>query len=235
MIDTPLEFTNYKRVRPIFFIALALTTPCIAFAADNNSALSAWMNAESNIHTWSADCTQTRSFKTLSQPLTESGKVWFEEPNRFRWVIGNPAKTIAVREKNEMLLFYPRLKRVERYPLDSSVPGPWRDVMALLEAGFPKNQADFESKFRIMSQTITNQICDLILQPRSAAARKMMPKLEITFDLKQTSLRSVSFEFADGSYMRNDFTNPVLNPKIDEKIFSPPIPADYKIVNPLSK
>src|SRR4051794_6532649 len=103
-------------------------------AAAEKSALTAWMDAQTNIHTWSADCTQTRSFKTLTQPLTESGRVWFEQPNRFRWELGNPAKTIAVRDKGEMLLLYPRLKRVERYPLDASAPGPWRDVLALLEA-----------------------------------------------------------------------------------------------------
>jgi len=207
---------------------------CLAGAAEN-SPLTIWMDAQTNIHTWSADCTQTRSFKTLTQPLTESGKVWFEQPNRFRWELGNPPKTIAVRDKSEMLLLYPRLKRVERYPLDSSAPGPWRDVLALLEAGFPKSQAELESKFRIISQAVTNNICDLVLQPKSAAARKMMPQLEISFDLKQTSLRSVSFKFADGSFLRNDFSNPVLNPKIDESLFRPAIPSDYKVVNPLSK
>jgi len=222
-------------MRSVFLKLIFGLVPFVAFAADNDPALSSWMHAETNIHTWAADCTQTRSFKTLQQPLVESGKVWFEEPNRFRWELGNPPKTIAVREKNEMLLFYPRLKRVERFPLDSSAPGAWRDVMALLEAGFPKSQTELESKFRITSQVITNDVCNLVLQPRSAAARKMMPQLEIAFDLKQIALRSVSFQFADGSFLRNDFSNPVLNPKIDQALFSPPVPADYKVVNPLNK
>jgi outer membrane lipoprotein-sorting protein len=213
---------------------MALLPICLN-AADNQSALTSWMDAQTNIHTWSADCTQTRGFKTLTQPLTEAGHVWFKQPNQFRWELGNPPKTVAVREKNEMLLLYPRLKRVERYPLNANAPGPWRDMLALLEAGFPKSQAELESKFNIASQVVTNNICDLILQPKSAAARKMMPQLEIAFDLKETSLRKVSFQFADGSFMRNDFTNPVLNPKVDDKIFSPSIPADYKVVDPLKK
>jgi outer membrane lipoprotein-sorting protein len=219
----------------LFWCFVLSSAACIVSAADANSPLTVWMDAQTNIHTWSADCTQTRSFKTLTQPLTEKGKVWFKQPNQFRWELGNPPKTIAVRQKNEMMLLYPRLKRVERYPLDSSAPGPWRDVLALLEAGFPKSQAELQSKFRVVSQNVTNNVCDLVLQPRSAAARKMMPQLEISFDLKQTSLRSVSFQFADGSFLRNDFSNPVLNPKIDESIFSPPIPSDYKVVNPLNK
>src|ERR1041385_7032950 len=124
----------------------------LSLGAETSTALSAWLDAQKNVDAWSADFVQTRHFKTLTQPLTESGKVWFAEPNRFRWELGHPAKTIAVRSGDEMLLFYPMLKRVERYPLNSAAPGPWRDALALLEAGFPRSKAEMESKFRIASQ-----------------------------------------------------------------------------------
>jgi outer membrane lipoprotein-sorting protein len=204
-------------------------------AADSNSALSTWLDAQKDIHSWSADFVQTRRFKTLTQPLMESGKVWFAEPNRFRWELGHPAKTIAVRARNEMLLLYPLLKRAERYPLNSSAPGPWRDALALLEAGFPRSQADMESKFRIASQAVTNDVCDLVLQPKSAAARKMMPQIEIAFDLKNRALRATELHFAEGSSLRNDFTNAVLNPKLDDSMFTPPVPPDFKVVEPLKQ
>ena len=224
---------HLKTFLPALILPFALTVS--GFTADSNSALSTWLNAQTNIHSWSADFVQTRHFKTLTQPLTESGKVWFAEPNRFRWELGHPPKTIAVRATDEMLLLYPMLKRVERYPLNSSAPGPWRDALALLEAGFPRSQAEMESKFRVTSQTVTNDVCDLVLQPKSAAARKMMPQIEIAFDLKNSSLRAVQFQFADGSSLRNDFTNAVLNPTLDEKTFTPPIPPDYKVVEPTKK
>jgi outer membrane lipoprotein-sorting protein len=220
-----------KRFFGRLIILLAATELCSA--AESSSALSAWLDAQKNIHAWSADFIQTRRFKTLTQPLTESGKVWFAEPNRFRWELGHPAKTIAVRDADEMLLLYPLLKRVERYPLNSSAPGPWRDALALLEAGFPRSQAEMESKFRIASQVVTNDVCDLVLQPKSAAARKMMPQIEIAFDLKHSSLRATELQFADGSSLRNDFTNAVINPKFDEKMFTPQIPADYKVSQPM--
>jgi outer membrane lipoprotein-sorting protein len=206
-----------------------------ASAADTNAPLSTWLQAQKDIHSWSADFTQTRRFKTLTQPLIESGKVWFSEPNRFRWELGHPPKTIAVRATDEMLLLYPLLKRAERYPLNSTAPGPWRDALALLEAGFPRSQADMESKFRIASQVVTNDVCSLVLQPKSAAARKMMPQIEIAFDLKNRALRATELQFADGSSLRNDFTNAVLNPKLDDAIFTPPIPAGFKIVEPLKQ
>src|SRR2546426_7166471 len=86
-------------------------------AAETHSLLSSWLAAQTNIQSWSADFIQTRTFKSLTQPLTATGHVWFAEPNRFRWELGHPPQTIAVRATTEMLVIYPRLKRVERYPL----------------------------------------------------------------------------------------------------------------------
>ena len=220
----------------VIWVSLALIVHCpTAGRAQTNTAPTRWLAAQTNIQTWSADFLQTRSFKTLTQPLTESGKVWFSEPNRFRWELGHPAKTIAVREADEMLLLYPALKRVERYPLNSTATGPWRDALALLEADFPRSEADLKSRFNIQSQKLTDEICELVLQPRSATARKMMPQIEISFDLKNLTLRATELQFADGSKMRNDFTNTVLNPKLDAKLFAPEIPADFKVIEPMKK
>src|SRR5258708_14957684 len=86
-----------------------------AQAPDANALLSAWLKAQTNMQTWSADFTQTRAFKSMSQPLTATGHVWFEAPSRFRWELGKPARTIAVREPDQLVVLYPRLKRAERY------------------------------------------------------------------------------------------------------------------------
>ena len=104
-----------------------------------------------------------------------------------------------------------------------------------MEAGFPRSQAELESTYNILSQTTTDQVGKLVLQPKSAAARRMMPQIEIDFDTKDFSLRGTELQFADGSTLRNDFKNAVLNPKLDGQMFAPSIPGDYKIVEPLKK
>jgi outer membrane lipoprotein-sorting protein len=195
--------------------------------------VSAWLAAQTNIQTWSADFVQTRTFKSLTQPLTESGHVWFAAPNRFRWELGNPAKTIAVRATEELLVIYPRLRRVERFPLNGQQTGPWRDALALLEAGFPRSASELEAQYNLVSQTVKDGTGQLVLQPKSASARRIIPKIEIAFDTKEFSLRSTELQFADGSSMRNDFKNAVLNPKIEADTFAPPIANDYKVVEPL--
>jgi outer membrane lipoprotein-sorting protein len=218
---------------------LLLLLPCfvcsqtVASGATTDSLVASWLSGQTNLQTWSADCIQTRTFKSLAQPLTATGHVWFAEPNRFRWELGRPAQTIAVRAPKELLVIYPRLKRVERYPLSGEQAGQWRDALALLEAGFPRSQAQLESSFRILSQTVTNQTSEVTLQPKAASARRMMPQIKIAFDTKDFSLRATELQFADGSTMRNDFYNAVMNPKLDEEIFAPKIESDFKVVEPL--
>jgi outer membrane lipoprotein-sorting protein len=206
-----------------------------ARAADTNAVLSTWISAQTNIHTWSADVVQTRTLKSLTQPLTAYGHVWFEAPNRFRWELTNPVPSIAVRGPEEMLVIYPRIKHAERYALGAEQAGQWRDIMKLLDAGFPRNEADIHSQYNILSQQVTGDVCELTLQPKSAGARKLMPQIKIAFSTKDSSLTSTELKMADGSTMRNDFKNTELNPKIDQSLFTPKLESDYKIVEPFKQ
>ena len=194
-----------------------------------------WMNAQANIHTWSADFTQTRTLQSLSQPLTANGRLWFAEPNRIRWELGHPARNIAIIGPEGMLLVYPRLKRAERYPLTGGQGGQWGDVMKLLQAGFSRSRADLEAQYNILDQQVMGDVCEVTLQPKSAAARRMMPQIKIGFSTKDFTLRSSELQFADGSKLRNDYTNSQLNPKIDESLFSQQVPSEYKVTEPFNK
>jgi outer membrane lipoprotein-sorting protein len=204
-----------------------------AKAVETDSLLASWLAAQTNFHTWSAKFVQTRTLKSLTEPLTASGHISFEAPNRFRWEIEKPSPTIATRSGDEMLIIYPKLKRAERYPLSGPQAAQWRDTMALLDAGFPRNQGDLESRFRIQSQVVTNGSCEISLQPKAASARRLMPLIKIVFATNDFSLRATELQFADGSTMRNDFTNGILNPKLDDALFTPKLGDDFKVVEPL--
>jgi outer membrane lipoprotein-sorting protein len=218
-------------MRSIWLSALVVSCQ----AGELSSAVSSWIASQTNVQTWSADFIQIRRLKSLTRPLTASGHVWFAAPNRFHWELGNPPQTIAVRAPIELLILYPRLKRVERFPLSSEESGPWRQALALLETGFPRSQAELESQYDIISQDNTGEICTLVLQPKSTGARRMMPQIKIDFATQDKALRATELQFADGSIMRNEFKNVERNPKLDEKLFTLEIPADYKVVEPLKK
>jgi outer membrane lipoprotein-sorting protein len=194
-----------------------------------------WLAAQTNLQTWAADFTQTRTFKTLTQPLQETGHVWFARPNRFRWELGSPPKTIAVRGTNELLIIYPRLKRVERFSLTAADHSQWREALALLDAGFPENEAQLRNQYNLLSQKSADGIGEVVLEPKSISARRLMPKILIQFELANLSLRATELEFGDGSRLRNDFRNPALNQPLGQELFAPEIPADYTVREPLKK
>lgn len=204
-------------------------------AADLNSVLDSWFAAQQNIHTWSADFTQTRTLKSLTQPLTGHGHVSFAMPDDFRWELGHPAQTIAVRHGDQMYVVYPHLKRAELYPMGANAPAQLRAALSLLQAGFPRSRDEFDSEYNVVSLTQSNGDYDLTLQPKSPAARQMMSQLQIGLSVKDYSLTSTELTFADGSTLRNDFTNIVLNPPLDKTLFDWTPPADYNVVNPLSQ
>jgi outer membrane lipoprotein-sorting protein len=203
-----------------------------ALAADSGSLLASWFAAQTNLHTWSAEFIQTRTLRALTRPLTVTGRVWVEMPERFRWELGSPAQTIALRRPGELLVIYPLLKRVERYPLDKGQTGPWRDAMSLLEAGFPRSRAELESQFNVLSLTVTNATMALTLQPRSATVRRFMTQILVSTDTNRFNLLATEVRFVDGSSLRSDFTRATINPSMPSDQFQWHIPADFKVTEP---
>jgi outer membrane lipoprotein-sorting protein len=224
-----------KTLRQLFLVLGIFSALQNARADETNSVMDAWFAAQKNLHTWSADFVQTRTLKTLTRPLVAWGHVAFAMPDDFRWELGQPARTIALRQGDEMFVIYPRLKRAERYPLGAATPTEWRDTMSLLQAGFPRDRKEFDAQFQIVSLTETNGTWQMALQPNSLFARRMMPELCIGLATNDFSLTSTELVFVDGSRLRNDFTNAVLNPSLDEKLFEWNPPADFKVVEPFKR
>ena len=195
----------------------------------------AWIAAQAGLQTWTADTVQTRSFKTLAQPLVSNGKVWVAVPDRFRWELGQPAQTVALRQPAALTIIYPRLKRAEKYSLSAAQTGPWKDALALLEASFPRSRTNFESQFQILALTQTNGVVNLTLQPRSSAARKFVARLEISFRADDFSPVGTALIFSDGSSLRNEFSHSVLNAPLEPKLFEVKLAADFTVVEPMKQ
>jgi outer membrane lipoprotein-sorting protein len=204
-------------------------------AADTNAVLQGWFAAPAGVRSLSADFVQTRTLKTLVQPLTAVGHLWFAPPNQFRWELGRPPQTIALRHADEMFVIYPRLKRAEHYPLGASAPREWRDAMSLLDAGFPRTRQEFDAQFQIQSLASSNGNWWLTLQPRRAAAREIMPELRVVLSTNDFLLAGTELVFVDGSRMRNDFSHIVLNGPVDETMFQWKAPADFTVSEPFAK
>jgi len=204
-----------------------------ARADDRDVQFNRWFAAQTNLQSWSANFTQTRSLKVLTQPLVAAGKVWVTAPGLFRWELGQSAQTIVLRRPDQLLIIYPRLKRAEKYSLESVPPGPLKDALALMDASLPKDRATMEERFRLLSATETNSILQMTLQPKSVSARKFIGEIIIGFRTNDFSIAVTAMKFADGSSLRNDFTNVVMNQPIDPARFEMKLAPDITVVEPL--
>jgi outer membrane lipoprotein-sorting protein len=193
-----------------------------------------WFAVQTNLQSWSADFTQTRSLKVLAQPLISTGKVWVAT-SRFRWELGQPPQTIALRQPDQLVIIYPRLKRAEKYPLSGVPAGPVKDAFALLDASIPRDRAAMEDRFNLLSAAQTNSTLQVALQPKSASARKFISEIIIGFHTNDFSISMTEMQFADGSILRNDFTNVVLNPVIPPERFEANLAPDITVVEPLRR
>jgi len=221
----------FRALRGGCWILLCLTAS-VSQAADYPAQFDQWFAAQTNLQSWSADFIQTRSLAVLARPLVSAGKVWVKT-GEFRWELGQPVQTIVLRQPDQLLIVYPRLKRAEEYPLDRVPSGPIKDALALLDASIPRDRATMEARFRLLSATVTNAILQLTLEPRSNAARKFIGEIMIGFHTNDFSIAATEMKFADGSSLRNDFTNVVLNQPIDPALFQANLPPDFTVVEPL--
>lgn len=221
-------FRGWRRLFWVLPLSIAFNCCAQNYEAQFNK----WFEVQTNTQSWSADFTQTRFLKVLSQPLTSSGKVWVRR-GEFRWELGQPAQTIVLRRPEKLLIIYPRLKQAEIYPLENIPPGPIKDAMTLLDVTLPSDRATMEKKFTLLSAAETNATLQMTLQPKSVSARQFVSEIVVGFHTNNYTIADTQMKFADGSTLRNDFTNVVLNQPMDPKLFDTNLPSDYSVVEPL--
>ena len=234
-LATGIAISAVRKMVLMGALFLLLAQPMMSAAAEHgvSEALDNWLAQQARVKTWTADVVQIRKLKSLARPLEARGKVWFAHPNRFRWTMGDPPRTIAVRTLDELLVVYPRFKRVEQYPIGNVSNPAWKQAMALLEVGFPSDAAAFRERYELLSGTREPDFWRFELQPVDKAARRLLKMVRLEVSSADYVLLATELVFPDGSIMRNQFSRHQLNPVVAPGVFDYTIGTDYEVVNPL--
>lgn len=194
--------------------------------------LDEWLKSAGSLTAFEATVVQTRHLKALQQPLVSTGRVCFVGSGDFRWELGEPPQSVALRTGSELLLLSPRLRRAEKVDLAKAVPGPARDLLGLLDVGFPRDSRAFRERFELVEAAAPTDPASpaLTLKPRSAAARKLLPGIRVELDPAGLALRATEMTFADGSRLRTEFRDVVTNRPPDPERFRSPVDATWKVV-----
>lgn len=208
---------------------------CTPLAAQEpREILDAWLEHQATLETWSADVVQTRELAALSRPLEARGKVWFRQPNRFRWQLGDPPRTIAVRERDELVVVYPQLEQAERYALGGGMDPAWRQALALLEVGFPRDAEGFYAQYRPVSVETEDDRWSVTVEPVAKQALRLIERVRFEVARADFTLLATELHFPGGSVMRNEFSNHRANPELDDALFEAPVEPGYTVSTPLA-
>ena len=202
------------------------------------------LKLSAELDSWDADFTQIRTLKTLREPLVAEGHVWYQAPDTFLWRLGNPARTLALKAEPDMWVIYPRLKRAEKYNLETE--GPWKDALALMEAGFPRSRERLDASFEWSWSATQDQdstakgsapgegIAVLKMVPKSENSKRWIESITVEFDFNKGVLAASELKFTDGSTMRNEFSNFRKNPDFEEDWFQSDrwVLPGYRIARP---
>lgn len=213
-------------------VALVMLIASSGAAADRS--LDQWLQHQVAVNTWSASVTQTRQLKSLVQPLISHGSVTFARPQRFRWQLGDPPRTVAIGSATELLIAYPRLQQLERYPHGDIGNPALRQVIDLLEVGFPSDVTAFYERYELLEAGETDRGQFFSLRPTSKEARKVLASIRLEVDADLILVAS-EFHFPDGSVIRNDFSDPVIDGPVDDAAFDIGDTQGWTVSAPLSR
>lgn len=188
-----------------------------------------WLLSQTKRSAWEARVIQIRHLPALTAPLSAPGRLWFQAPDRFRWELGDPVQSVAISNGSTLLILTPELKRAELLDLAAQDGSPGRDLLALLNSGFPKNSAEFQRRFDVLSvESIADQY-QLQLRPRSIQARRWLTALTLEVGSENWDLIGTELHFRDGTRLRNEFYERRIKETLDPALFSVEVPEDYAV------
>ena len=230
--------TRFRRFGRLFCLVCGVLWSGILNDADKDQLITEWLSASKSLQTWEAQVLQTRHLKAFTQPLVSTGKVWFATPNQFRWQLGEPVQSLALRAGSELWVLSPKLRRAENYRLDSLGNGPAKDLMGLLDMGFPKDEASFRKQFRILDVSTNAMTWSFRMEPQSASVKNMLPELKVEIAAGSKQLIATELILKDGSRLRNEFKELRRNSELSTDLFTTNLDATWKITTsgpPLKK
>jgi len=129
--------------------------------------------------TTQADFQEERVIRLMKKPITSSGRIWFQPPNKFRREVKGTSPSITVSDGRELWIYYPNFKSAERYPLGKG--SPLDATVAAINSAL--NLENIESSFNVTA-TKTENGNELQLLPRTAAMKRVFQKLDLRINDK---------------------------------------------------
>src|SRR5215471_11072379 len=121
-----------------------------------------------------ADFQEERVIRLMKKPITSSGTVWFQVPNKFRREVKGNSPSVTVSDGRDLWIYYPSFKSAERYPLGKG--SPLDATVAAINSAL--NLENIETSFNVTA-TKSDNGNELAMIPRTAAMKRVFQKLDL--------------------------------------------------------
>jgi chaperone LolA len=173
-----------------------------------------------------ADFQEEKTMKMMNKPISSSGKVWFQSPNKFRREMKGNAPSTTVSNGQQLWIYYPKFQSAEKYTLGKR--GPLDAGIAAITASL--NLQDVEQTYNITASREGNGYV-LQLTPKAAGMKKMLQQFTIRLDEGLQVQRTEMLQ-PNGDRIVTTYSNESREP-IPASQFEFTPPADTKITTPL--
>jgi outer membrane lipoprotein carrier protein len=121
-----------------------------------------------------ADFQEQKVIRLMKKPIVNSGKVWFQPPNKFRREVKGNSPSLTVSDGQQLWIYYPNFKSAERYSLGKR--SPLDSVIASINSAL--NLENIENTFHITATRAGNGY-ELELVPRTTSMKRAFQKLNL--------------------------------------------------------
>jgi outer membrane lipoprotein carrier protein len=172
-------------IRALFCILLLFAAPIANAQAISEGEIKNLLARIRENRITQADFQEQRIIRLMQKPIVNSGKVWFQPPNKFRREVKGNSPSITVSDGQQLWIYYPNFKSAERYSLGKS--SPLDSVIASINSAL--NLENIENTFHITAARTGNGY-KLELTPRTASMKRAFQKLNLRINENQQAERT---------------------------------------------
>ncbi len=215
--NRPMKTRRLLLTLGAFYALCPFLRPTTAQAEPNWPALESWIARQQTVRTLQGEFTQTRRLPTLRIPSRTPGKIWFEDNGSFRFQLGEPPETIAVRQGNVLTLIDKKADTTRT--IDESNAGPETQQLMLMRFPVTDSLEEFRELFNVTRMAESGDRTALDLTPREAQATKYIKELNLEYETATGILTKFNVELANGGGLETKFTKVEVNHPLPKGIF----------------
>jgi outer membrane lipoprotein-sorting protein len=175
-----------------------------------------------------ADFQEEKSVHLLNKPITSSGKMWFQAPNKFRREAKGNSPSITVSDGQHLWIYYPKFQSAEHYSLGKRSP---------LDAGIAAitaslNLENVEAAYHIAATKETDGY-QLQLTPRNPSMKRFLQTFSIRMNNDLQVVRTEMLQ-PNGDRIVTTYSNESRAP-IPASTFEFTAPAGTDVTTPLGR